>query len=81
MFSVIKVIPLERTPLYANDSYTNHYWTRERNTTEWHLFMTELSVSANEIARLMLEALPASLPDAHIGPFFLSPSESSSSYS
>ncbi|KAH9926289.1 uncharacterized protein BXZ73DRAFT_102971 [Epithele typhae] len=29
------MIPLETTPLYAPDSYTNHYWTAARNTTEW----------------------------------------------
>ena len=50
------MIPLETTILYSPDSYPNHYWTAERNTTEWSLFMRELTTSGNAIAKLMLEA-------------------------
>ncbi|TFY80151.1 hypothetical protein EWM64_g3862 [Hericium alpestre] len=58
-----------RLPLYAVDSYPNRFWTAERNTTAWNLFINELAVSGNEIAKLMLQTLPASLPGAHIGLF------------
>lgn len=68
------MLPSQRLPLYLSDSYIDHYWTLQRNTTEWHLFMTELVASANEIALLMLQALPASLPGAHIGPYIWPPS-------
>lgn len=61
------MVPLERTILYSNDSYPNRYWTQERNTTEWSLFMRELTVSGNEIAKFMLKALAPTLRDAHIG--------------
>ncbi|KAI1789909.1 hypothetical protein LXA43DRAFT_974023 [Ganoderma leucocontextum] len=30
------MVPLEAAPLYAVNSYLNHYWTAQRNTTEWH---------------------------------------------
>jgi hypothetical protein len=62
-----QIIPLERLPLYAVDSYPNRYWTDVRNTTEWHLFISELVAAGNAISKLMLKSLPASLPDAHIG--------------
>ena len=61
------MIPLETTPLYAPDSYPNRYWTAQRNTTEWSVFMTELTTSGNEIAKLMLQALAPTLHGAHIG--------------
>ena len=61
------MIPLETTPLYAVDSYPNRYWTLQRNTTEWHVFIRELTVSGNAMAKLMLEALAPTLPGAHIG--------------
>ncbi|KZV77123.1 carbohydrate esterase family 16 protein [Peniophora sp. CONT] len=63
------IIPLERLPIYAVDSYPNRYWTAQRNTTEWNLFIRELQVAGNAISRLMWEALPAKLPHAHIGYF------------
>ena len=53
------MIPLETTILYAVDSYPNRYWTLQRNTTEWHIFIRELTVSGNAMAKLMLEALPS----------------------
>ena len=61
------MIPLEFAPLYAPDSYPNRYWTAQRNTTEWSIFMRELTTSGNEIAKLMLEALAPKLHGAHIG--------------
>jgi len=68
-FLLQNMLPLERVPLYAADSYPNRYWTGPRNTTEWHLFMRELTYAGNGIAKLMLQALPASLPGAHVGVF------------
>lgn len=61
------MIPLELTPLYAVDSYPNRYWTLQRNTTEWHILIRELTVSGNALAKLMLDALAPTLPGAHIG--------------
>jgi len=63
------MIPLQNTILYSANSYPNRYWTAPHNATEWSVFMTELTTSGNEIAKLMLQALPASLPGAHIGLF------------
>ena len=61
------MIPLEFTPLYAADSYPSRYWTAQRNTTEWSVFMNELTTSGNAIAKLMLQALAPKLHGAHIG--------------
>ncbi|TCD67365.1 hypothetical protein EIP91_010201 [Steccherinum ochraceum] len=63
------MLPLDKTVLYSVDSYPNLYWTLQRNTTEWNLMMKELSTAGNEIAKLMLQLLPASTPGAHIGLF------------
>ncbi|THH26384.1 hypothetical protein EUX98_g7799 [Antrodiella citrinella] len=63
------MIPLQKVILYSPDSYPNRFWTLPRNTTEWSIMMTELTQGGNEIARLMLQALPSSLPGAHIGLF------------
>ncbi|RPD58829.1 GDSL lipase/acylhydrolase [Lentinus tigrinus ALCF2SS1-7] len=63
------MIPLETTPLYAADSWPNRYWTAQRNTTEWSVFMKELTTSGNEIAKLMLQALAPTLHGAHLGLF------------
>ncbi|KAA1477925.1 GDSL lipase/acylhydrolase, partial [Dentipellis sp. KUC8613] len=63
------IIPLERLPLYSVDSYPNRYWTQPRNTTDWHLFISELAVSGNQISKLLLQTLPASVPGAHVGLF------------
>ena len=62
-----QLVPLDRLPLYAVDSYPNRYWTAQRNTTEWHLFMSELTAAGNALSRLMLQALAPSLPGAHVG--------------
>jgi len=63
------MIPLQNVPLYAPNSYPNRFWTAERNTTEWSVFMTELVVSGNALIRLMLQALAPTLPGAHVGIF------------
>ncbi|KDR79521.1 hypothetical protein GALMADRAFT_63124 [Galerina marginata CBS 339.88] len=63
------MIPLETVPLYAPGSYPNRYWNRERNTTEWNVFMAELVLSGNALTKLMLQALTPTLPGAHIGIF------------
>ena len=61
------MIPLETVPLYAPDSYPNLYWNARRNTTEWSVFMRELTTSGNAIARLQLQLLAPTLKGAHIG--------------
>ena len=61
------MIPLQHTILYSADSYPNRYWTAERNTTEWSIFMNEMVTAGNKIAELLLQQLPATHPDAHIG--------------
>lgn len=61
------MIPLQDTILYSANSYPNHYWLFPRNTTEWSVFMTELTTTGNAFAKLMLQDLAAELPDAHIG--------------
>ncbi|OSD00164.1 carbohydrate esterase family 16 protein [Trametes coccinea BRFM310] len=63
------MIPLEHTILYSADSYPNRYWTAPRNTTEWSVFMTELTKSGNAIAELMLKDLVPQLHGAHVGLF------------
>ena len=61
------MIPLEDTILYSNDSYPNKFWNFQRNTTEWSLFMTELTTAGNSLAKLMLQVKAIALSDAHIG--------------
>ncbi|KAL5511906.1 hypothetical protein ACEPAH_5124 [Sanghuangporus vaninii] len=63
------MIPLEKTVLYSNISYPNRYYTLERNSTEWSIFMTELTTTGNALSKLMLEQYASSLPGAHIGLF------------
>ncbi|KAF9560331.1 hypothetical protein CPC08DRAFT_818293 [Agrocybe pediades] len=63
------MIPLETVPLYAPDSWPARYWTAQRNTTEWSVFMKELVLSGNALSKLMLQALVPSLHGAHIGIF------------
>ncbi|KAJ7595525.1 GDSL lipase/acylhydrolase [Mycena floridula] len=63
------MIPLQHTPLYSADSYINHYWTLQRNTTEWSVVMAELVLSGNALSKLMLETVAPSFPEAHIGLF------------
>lgn len=64
------MIPLEKTILYSADSYPNRYWTAQRNTTEWSVFMTELTHAGNALSKALLELLAPTLPGAHIGIFF-----------
>lgn len=61
------MVPLETIPLYAPESYPNRYWTAERNTTEWSIFMKELVLSGNELTKIKLQALAPSLRGANIG--------------
>ncbi|KAF8996011.1 GDSL lipase/acylhydrolase [Cyathus striatus] len=63
------MIPLETVPLYAPTSYPNRFWTAQRNTTEWSVFMKELVLSGNALTKLMLQALAPTLHEAHIGIF------------
>ncbi|KAH9916236.1 GDSL lipase/acylhydrolase [Amylocystis lapponica] len=63
------MLPLEKTVLYSVDSYPNWYWTEPRNSTEWNLFMTELTNAGNELSSLKLQALVPTLPGAHVGYF------------
>ena len=63
------MIPLQKTILYSAGSYPNRYWTAERDTAMWSLAMTEMVQAGNEISKLMLRALPATHPGAHIGRF------------
>ncbi|KAN0082890.1 carbohydrate esterase family 16 protein [Tylopilus felleus] len=62
-FIMQNIIPLDLTILYTYDSYPNKYWTAQRNTTEWNVFMREL------ITQLELQALAPTLPGAHIASF------------
>ncbi|KAF9040087.1 GDSL lipase/acylhydrolase [Panaeolus papilionaceus] len=63
------MIPLQNVPLYAPISHPARYWTAQRNTTEWSVFMTELVLSGNALTKLMLEALAPNLKGAHVGIF------------
>ena len=69
-----QMIPLETTPLYSTNSYPNRYWTAQRNTTEWSVFMAELTTSGNAIAKLLLQNLAPTLHGAHIGEHHQTPS-------
>ena len=62
------MIPLEDVILYNNNSYPNKFWNFERNTTEWSVFMNELTSSGNALSKLMLQVKAIALPDTHIGP-------------
>ncbi|KAH7909673.1 carbohydrate esterase family 16 protein [Hygrophoropsis aurantiaca] len=68
-FIMQNIIPLDLTILYSANSYPNKYWDEVRNTTEWNVFMKELSRSGNAITDLMLQALAPTLPGAHIATF------------
>ncbi|KAI0791061.1 GDSL lipase/acylhydrolase [Abortiporus biennis] len=63
------MIPLDHTILYSADSYPNRYWTADRNTTEWNVFMAELVGAGNELQKLMLQNLVPTLHGAHVGLF------------
>lgn len=59
--------PLQDVILYSANSYPNHYWLFERNTTEWSIFMTELTTTGNALSKLMLQNLAPTLPGSHLG--------------
>lgn len=61
------MLPLQRTPLYSANSYLNHYWTAQRNMTEWNVMMTELVLSGNKLMELMLQDLLPVLDGVHLG--------------
>ncbi|KAG6908294.1 hypothetical protein DXG01_005395 [Tephrocybe rancida] len=61
------MLPLQLTSLYSPTSYPNRYWTAERNTTEWSVFMKEMVLSGNALTKLKLQVLAPALPGSHIG--------------
>lgn len=63
----MQIIPLDLTILYSSYSYPNRYWTAQRNTTDWNVYMRELARAGNQITLLELQALAPTLPGAHIG--------------
>ncbi|KZT00212.1 carbohydrate esterase family 16 protein [Laetiporus sulphureus 93-53] len=63
------MLPLQDTILYSANSYPNRYWTEQRNTTEWNVFMTEMTNTGNALSRAMLTALAPTLEGAHLGIF------------
>ena len=65
-----KMIPLQNTILYSENSYPNRFWAFPKNATEWNLFMTELTLTGNKLAELMLLDLLPRIPGAHVGQFF-----------
>lgn len=64
---IFQMIPLHKVVLYSADSYPNTYWTEERNTTEWNVFMRELVNSGNALSKALLQLLAPTLKGAHIG--------------
>jgi len=65
-FYLQNIVPLDRVPLYSPNSYANRYWTAQRNTTEWNVFMKELVAAGNSISELMLANLARTLPGSHV---------------
>ncbi|KZT69466.1 carbohydrate esterase family 16 protein [Daedalea quercina L-15889] len=63
------MLPLQDTILYSAYSYPNRYWTEERNTTEWHVMMTETTNTGNALSLAWLTALAPTLEGAHLGYF------------
>ncbi|KZV78749.1 carbohydrate esterase family 16 protein [Exidia glandulosa HHB12029] len=63
------MIPLQLTQLYSANSFPNRFWSFQRNTTEWSVFMTELTLAGNALSKLMLQALAPTLPGSHIALF------------
>ncbi|KAJ3510266.1 hypothetical protein NMY22_g16023 [Coprinellus aureogranulatus] len=63
------MIPLETTPIYAPVSWPNRFWTAQRNSTEWSVFMRELVLSGNELTKLRLQNLAPQLRGANIALF------------
>ena len=63
------MIPLQHTILYSSNSYFTHYWTAQRNSTEWSVFITELVLAGNALSKFMLQDIVPKLPGAHVGLF------------
>ncbi|KDR73974.1 hypothetical protein GALMADRAFT_227695 [Galerina marginata CBS 339.88] len=63
------MLPLDKVPLYSPNSYPNRFWSAQRNTTEWSVFMAELVLSGNALTKIMLQSLAPTLSGAHIGIF------------
>ena len=63
----LQLIPLQKTILYSVDSYPNGYWSEQRNTTEWNIFMTEMVSASNALSKALLKILAPTLPGAHVG--------------
>lgn len=63
------MIPLQLTQLYSATGHPNRYFHDPRNTTEWAIFMTELTTSGNALSSLMLHNLAPTLPGARIALF------------
>ncbi|EED77174.1 predicted protein [Postia placenta Mad-698-R] len=55
--------------MYSADSYPNGYWTAQRNTTEWNVFMTEITNTGNNLSAIMLQSMTPTLEGAHLGIF------------
>jgi len=63
------MLPLQDTILYSANSYPSRYWTAQRNTTEWNVYMTEITNTGNALSKAMLQALVPTLTGAHLGIF------------
>jgi hypothetical protein len=66
-YQILKMLPLHEVPLYSANSYPNRYWTAQRNTTEWSVFMREMVNTGNALSRALLQLLAPTLKGAHIG--------------
>ncbi|KAI0683582.1 GDSL lipase/esterase [Cytidiella melzeri] len=63
------MLPLNEVSLYSANSYPNRYWTEQRNTTEWNVFMREIVSTGNALSKALLQLLAPTLKGAHIGYF------------
>ncbi|EIN06961.1 SGNH hydrolase [Punctularia strigosozonata HHB-11173 SS5] len=63
------MIPLDLTSIYQADSYPDHYWSAQRNTTEWNIFMRELVAAGNALSKLFIQLTTPSLVGATVGYF------------
>lgn len=63
----LKMVPLDRAPMYQKNAYPTRYYLPPKNATEFNTFIQELVSSGNMLSRYMLRDLAPELPDAHIG--------------
>jgi len=63
------MLTLDKTILYSNYSYPNVYWTEQRNTTEWNVFMKEIVMAGNMMTDYMLRETVTQMPGAHVASF------------